>query len=166
MKKFSLGPLKSTSISWSHLSSLIASSIQMNSGATSSGCSNVIASTATQTSFIVMSNKGKHCHIHNCCAESILFSMILNRKFKLPSKWSRCEPSDRKHGGHRAATQLRIVWKDSSQSRGKSTPVLFQTRPRAPLFARWTGPPKCLLEIRCRSLRRRAASVRNSRRRF
>ncbi len=38
----------------------------------------------------------KHCHVHVCCAESVLFSMMLNKKLKMPRKWPRLERSDRK----------------------------------------------------------------------
>ncbi len=43
----------------------------------------------------------KYCHVHACCGESLLFSMILNRTLKLPPnlKWSRLEPSHRKRRG-------------------------------------------------------------------
>ena len=41
----------------------------------------------------------KHCHVHACCPESMLFSMILNKDLKMPPKWGRLEPSDRKRKG-------------------------------------------------------------------
>lgn len=75
---------------------------------------------------------------HASLAESILLSMILNPGLKLPPKWSRLEPSDRKRRGR--PTEMRV-----QKLRGECDDRPFPDRaePRVPLRVRdmeWAHP--------------------------
>ena len=80
----------------------------------------------------------KYCHIHACCAESILLSMILNPALKLPPKWSRMEPGDRKRRGR--PTEKRVL---KMKGEIDARPFPDKADPRAPLRVRemeWDDP--------------------------
>ena len=92
----------------------------------------------------------KYCHIHACCAESILLSMVLNPALKLPPKWSRLEPGDRKRRGR--PTEKRV-----QKLRGEidARPFPDKADPRAPLRVRemeWDDPQPGMADGEDRSL--------------
>ena len=41
----------------------------------------------------------KHCHVHGCCRESIVWSMLLDHTLKIPAKYAVLEPHNRKKKG-------------------------------------------------------------------
>ena len=49
----------------------------------------------------------KHCHVHVCCRESIIWSMLLNHELKLPPKYAFLEPYNRKKKGR--PTEKRVA---------------------------------------------------------
>jgi hypothetical protein len=49
----------------------------------------------------------KHCHVHGCCGESVLWSMFLSPSLKIPGKFAVLEPANRKKRGR--PTEKRIA---------------------------------------------------------
>ena len=41
----------------------------------------------------------KHCHVHGCCRETIVCSMLLDPKLKIPGKYASLTPAERKKRG-------------------------------------------------------------------
>ena len=76
----------------------------------------------------------KYCHVHACCGESLLFSMVLNKKLLLPPKWSRLEPSDRKRRGR--PTDKRVEKLKAADGEIDARPFPDKAEPRAPLRVR------------------------------
>ncbi len=77
----------------------------------------------------------KHCHIHVCFGESVLFGIILSHTLKLHpdwSEWSCKEPSDRKRRGR--PTEKRVEKRKAKEIDARPFPN--QAAPRAPLRVR------------------------------